>query len=201
MVPSRVVGPPAPQIWLAGDVPDVAELLPRGGCGIVTNTVIFDQLAPRYGGVRGLLEAYLAITNGPLIVEVDGDTVEEILRWGEAACALSPLVGVKLPTRPVCLEAMRRLADQGVTVFATTVCSVTQAAAIAACGARYLAPFVHPLLEHGEDPYRLIRDIVAAFRPHADMPKVIAGLIREPHDQRGDARRADALRHPGHLGP
>lgn len=173
---------PAPQIWLAGDVPDLAELLPRGGCGIVTNTVIFHQLAPRYGGVRPLLEAYLAITNGPVIVEVDGDTVDEIVRWSEGVCALSSLVGIKLPTKPVCLEAMRRLAAQGVSVFATTVCSVRQAAAVAACGARYLAPFVHPLLERGEDPYRLIRDIVATFRPHPGMPKVIAGLIREPQE-------------------
>jgi hypothetical protein len=171
--------PRGPEIWLAGEPAELAELLPRGACGIVTNTVIFAQLAPRHGGVRGLLEAYLALGPYPVIVEVDGDTAGELLRWSEAACSLSPRVGIKLPTRPVALEAMRRLAAAGVTVFATTVASVAQAAAVAACGVSHLCPFVRPLLDRGEDAYRVIGEIVAALRPHAVRPRVIAGLIRD----------------------
>ena len=42
-----------PAIWLAGDPADLEKWLPMGAAGIVTNTVVLNQMVQKYGQIVG----------------------------------------------------------------------------------------------------------------------------------------------------
>ncbi|MCY4110484.1 MAG: hypothetical protein OXF96_00920, partial [Chloroflexi bacterium] len=44
-----------PAIWLAGDPEDLKVWLPRGGYGIVTNTVVLNEMVQKYGPLTELV--------------------------------------------------------------------------------------------------------------------------------------------------
>ena len=71
-----------PTIWLAGTPDELEPLMPLGIAGIVTNTVVLNQYAKEYGSVIDLIKAYLDITDKPVVMEIDGHTVEELLAVG-----------------------------------------------------------------------------------------------------------------------
>ena len=72
-----------PTIWLAGTPDDLAPWMPLGIAGIVTNTVVLNQYAKSYGSVIALIKEYLDITDKPVVVEIDGHSVEETARGWE----------------------------------------------------------------------------------------------------------------------
>ena len=66
---ARVTGR-GPAIWLAGDPEDLAEWLDRGAAGIVTNTVVLNDMVKKYGQMTGVIQRYLDITDKPIVVEM-----------------------------------------------------------------------------------------------------------------------------------
>ena len=57
--------------------------MPLGIAGIVTNTVVLNQYAKPYGSVIDLMKAYLDITDKPVVMEIDGHTVDDLLAVGK----------------------------------------------------------------------------------------------------------------------
>ena len=86
-----------PTIWLAGPPADLEEFMPLGIEGIVTNTVVLNQYAKPYGSVIALIEAYLEMTDKPVVMEIDGHTVEELLAVGKVFTEMSPQIILKIP--------------------------------------------------------------------------------------------------------
>jgi len=176
---TEVLRHPGPQIWIQGDPPEIEEVLPFGITGIITNNLILRDMTRKYGQLRDLLKRYLDMTDKPVIVEVDGDTVDDYLYAAEAAYSLSPQVIIKVVTKPVALRAMPALRRAGVRMMATTVFSLNQAVVMALAGAQWIAPFVGPTQQWGEDAaMRLVREIVEAFRGRPNAPTIIAGIVR-----------------------
>jgi transaldolase len=179
--PMAVTRHPGPQIWIQGDPPEVEDVLPFGIAGIVTNTIILRDMTRKYGQLRDLLARYIAMTDKPVVVEVDGDTVDDFLYAAEAAYSMSPQVVIKVVTKPVGLRAMAVLHRQGVRTMATTVFSLNQAVVVAAAGATWIAPFVGPTQQYGTDAaLRLVREIVGAFQGRPNAPAIIGGIVRTP---------------------
>ena len=87
-----------PTIWLAGTPEDLAPWMPLGIAGIVTNTVVLNQYAKPYGSVIALIKEYLAITDKPVVVEIDGHTVDETARGWEG---FHRTVGSNYPENPL----------------------------------------------------------------------------------------------------
>ena len=85
-------------IWLWGDPAEIRDYLELGVVGLVTNTIVLDQLTDSYGPMIRVIERYLNLPHdGPLVVEVDGDTTDEIERVARIFTAMSPQVVLKIP--------------------------------------------------------------------------------------------------------
>ena len=167
-----------PLIWLAGPPEELEEWMPLGIAGIVTNTVVLNQYAKSHGTVIDLMKKYLDICDKPVVMEIDGHTVEELLEVGKVFTSLSDRIILKVPCSVNGLKAFGILKDEGVETFCTTVFSLTQAAAVAQAGVDHILPFCDPVKELGGDPTKLIRDCVQMFNGWAERPFIMAALVR-----------------------
>jgi len=167
-----------PTIWLAGDPDDLADWMGFGAAGIVTNTVVLNQYAPKHGGVVSLTKKYLDMSDKPVVVEIDGHSLDELLEVGKVFTDLSDRVILKIPCTVNGLRAFAALKEQGVETFCTTVFSLSQAVAVAQAGVDHILPFCEPVKEAGGDPTKLIRDCVAMFSGWEQRPFIMAALVR-----------------------
>lgn len=167
-----------PTIWLAGRPEELQEWMPLGIAGIVTNTVVLNQYAKPYGSVLDLIKKYLDITDKPVVVEIDGHSVEELLKVGKVFTNLSDQIILKIPCSVNGLKAFSILKDEGVETFCTTVFSLTQAAAVAQAGVDHILPFCDPVRAVGGDPTQLIRECVQMFNGWTQRPYIMAALVR-----------------------
>ena len=167
-----------PTIWLAGEPDDLKEWMPLGAAGIVTNTVVLNQYAKGHGGVVELIKKYLDITDKPVVVEIDGHTLEELLDVGKVFTNLSDQVILKIPCGVNGLKAFTALKDEGIETFCTTVFSLSQAAAVAQAGVDHILPFCEPVKEAGGDPTKLIRECAQMFAGWEQRPFIMAALVR-----------------------
>ncbi len=167
-----------PTIWLAGTPEDLAPWMPLGIAGIVTNTVVLNQYAKPYGSVIALIKEYLAITDKPVVVEIDGHTVDELLAVGKVFTELSDQIILKIPCSVNGLKAFSILKKDGIETFCTTVFSLTQAAAVAQAGVDHVLPFCDPVKAVGGNPTQLIRECAQMFTGWAQRPFIMAALVR-----------------------
>ncbi len=167
-----------PAIWLAGDPEDLKDRLHYGAAGIVTNTVVLNDMVQKYGQLTEVAKRYLDITDLPLVIEVDGESAEELLEVSAVFTAMSNQVMIKLPCTTHALPAFTELKKQGVKTMCTTTFSLTQASAAALAGATHVLPFCEPVKELGGDPTELVRDCVKVFSGWTERPRVTAALVR-----------------------
>ena len=167
-----------PAIWLAGDPVDLEPWMDRGAAGIVTNTVVLNDMVKKYGQIKGVVQRYLDITDKPVVVEVDGHSTEELLDVSHSFTSMSDQVIIKIPCTAYGLGAFRALAREGVETFCTTVFSLPQAAAVAQAGATHILPFCEPVKQMGGDPTKLVRECVSMFAGWENRPYITAALVR-----------------------
>lgn len=167
-----------PAIWLAGDPEDLKKWLPLGAAGVVTNTVVLNQMVQKYGQLLEVTRRYLDITDKPVVIEIDGHSSEELLRVGEVFTRMSSQIILKVPCTVHGLDVFQKLRSQGVQTFCTSVFSLTQAAVVAQSGATHILPFCEPVKDMGGDPTKLIRQCVKMFREWEHRPFVTAALVR-----------------------
>ena len=167
-----------PAIWLAGDPEDLKTWLPRGGCGIVTNTVVLDDLTQKYGQLTEVIKRYLDITDKPVVVEIDGHTTAELLDVANVFTAMSDQIVIKIPCAEQGLEAFSVLAADGVATFCTTTFNLTQAAVAAQAGATHILPFCEPYKDVGVDPVWHVHECVEMLAGWEQRPYVTAALVR-----------------------
>ena len=167
-----------PAIWLAGDPADLAPWMERGAAGIVTNTVVLNEMVKKYGQIADVVQRYLDITDKPVVVEVDGHSTAELLDVSRRFTGMSDQIIIKIPCTVHALAAFRCLAEEGVETFCTTVFSLPQAAAVAQAGATHVLPFCEPVKQMGGDPTKLVRECVAMFAGWENRPYVTAALVR-----------------------
>jgi len=165
-------------IWLAGDPEDLKEWMPLGIAGIVTNTVVLNQMTQKYGAMIGVVQRYLDITDKPVVVEIDGHTLEELLDVGRVFTKMSDQVILKIPCGVLGLKAFAALKQEGVETFCTTVFSLPQAAAVAQAGVDHILPFCEPVKEFGGDPTLHIRECARMFSGWEHRPFIMAALVR-----------------------
>ena len=167
-----------PAIWPAGDPEDLPEWLDRGAAGIVTNTVVLNDMVKKYGQLTGVIQRYLDITDKPLVVEIDGHSTEELLDVGEVFTKMSDQIILKIPASTDALGAFAALKAAGVPTFCTTVFTLPQAAAVAQAGVTHVLPFCEPFNDVGGDPTKLIRDCREMFDGWVERPFITAALVR-----------------------
>ena len=167
-----------PTIWLAGAPDELEEWMPLGVAGIVTNTVVLNEYAKAYGSVINLIKRYLDITEKPVVVEIDGHSVEELLSVGKVFTDLSPQIILKIPCSANGLKTFGILKNDGIETFCTTVFSLTQAAVVAQAGVDHILPFCDPVKAVGGNPTQLVRECAQMFGGWEQRPYIMAALVR-----------------------
>ena len=167
-----------PDIWLAGDPEDLINWIDFGAAGIVTNTVVLNQMVKKYGQIKEVTQRYLDITNKPVVIEIDGSSAQELIETAHFFHDMSDQIIIKVPCTTDSLHVFKDLETHGIESYCTTVFSLPQAAAVAQAGATHILPFCEPVKEAGGDPTKLIRECVQMFSGWENRPYISAALVR-----------------------
>lgn len=145
--------------------------------GVTTNPSLFARVGGSYDEV---LTQICQITPGPVSAEVVAEDVEGMLREGRHFAELASNIVVKVPMSEAGLEAISRLASEGIRSNCTLIFSSNQGLLAAKAGASLLSPFVGRLDDINEDGMNVVRELVAIVETYNLEAEVLAASIRHP---------------------
>jgi transaldolase len=145
--------------------------------GVTTNPTLFSNVGGSYDEV---LAQICQITPGPVSAEVVAEDLDGMLSQGRHFSKLASNIVVKVPMSEVGLEAIARLADEGIKTNCTLIFSSNQGLLAAKAGASLLSPFVGRLDDINQDGMDVVRDLVAIVETHGLESEVLAASIRHP---------------------
>ncbi len=145
--------------------------------GVTTNPSLYAKVGGSYDDV---LRQICKLTSGPVSAEVIADDVEGMLREGRHFAALAPNIVVKIPMCENGLEAISRLADEGIRTNCTLIFTANQGLLAAKAGASLLSPFVGRLDDINEEGMTVIRELADIINLHELESEVLAASIRHP---------------------
>ena len=169
-----------PAVWLAGDPEDLKPWMERGAAGIVTNTVVLNEMVQKYGQMTDVIQRYLDITDKKVAVEIDGHSTQELLDVGEVFTKMSDRVILKIPCTVNALGAFAELKKAGVETFCTTVFTLNVSGGCRRAGGSHPRVAVLRALSgcFAGDPTALVRDLRDIFADWAQRPYITAALVR-----------------------
>jgi transaldolase len=145
--------------------------------GVTTNPSLFARVGGSYDEI---LKRICEITPGPVSAEVVADDVDGMLREGRHFAKLASNIVVKVPMSEEGLEAIARLADEGIKTNCTLLFSANQGLLAAKAGAALLSPFVGRLDDIDHDGMDVVRELVAIVDGYELGTEVLAASIRHP---------------------
>src|SRR6476619_2815529 len=145
--------------------------------GVTTNPSLFAKVGGSYDDI---LKEICAVTPGPVSAEVVADDVEGMLREGRHFATLAPNIFVKVPMSEEGLEAIARLAAEGIKTNCTLIFSANQGLLAAKAGASLLSPFVGRLDDINEEGMTVIRELSEIVNYYELDSEVLAASIRHP---------------------
>jgi len=145
--------------------------------GVTTNPTLYAKVGGSYDDV---LRQICKLTSGPVSAEVVADDVEGMLREGRHFAALAPNIVVKIPMCENGLEAISKLADEGIRTNCTLIFAANQGLLAAKAGALFLSPFVGRLDDVNEDGMTVIRELADIVNLHELEAEIITASVRHP---------------------
>lgn len=145
--------------------------------GVTTNPTLYAKVGGSYDDV---LRQICRLTTGPVSAEVIADDVEGMLSEGRHFAALAPNIVVKIPMCENGLEAISRLAEEGIKTNCTLIFSANQGLLAAKAGASLLSPFVGRLDDVSEEGMTVVRELADIVALHELDSEVLAASIRHP---------------------
>jgi len=145
--------------------------------GVTTNPTLFAKVGGSYDEV---LTQICQLTPGPVSAEVVAEDVEGMLTEGRHFAKLAPNIVVKIPMSEEGLEAISRLAEEGIKTNCTLIFTSNQGLLAAKAGASLLSPFVGRLDDINQDGMDVIRELVAMVDNYDLDSEVLAASIRHP---------------------
>ncbi len=145
--------------------------------GVTTNPSLYAKVGGSYDDV---LRQICKLTSGPVSAEVVADDVEGMLAEGRHFAALAPNIIVKIPMCENGLEAISRLAEEGIKTNCTLIFTANQGLLAAKAGASLLSPFVGRLDDINEEGMTVIRELADIINLHEYEAEVLAASIRHP---------------------
>jgi transaldolase len=164
------------------DTADIDEIRTAARWGVLDGVTTNPTLYAKVGGAsyESILEEICKITSGPVSAEVVAEDVEGMLKEGRHFAKIAPNIVVKIPMSEEGLEAMARLAEEGISTNCTLIFSANQGLLAAKAGASLLSPFVGRLDDINEDGMIVIRDLVNIVEIHGLESEVLAASMRHP---------------------
>jgi transaldolase len=120
------------------------------------------------------------MTPGPVSAEVVAPDVEGMLREGRHFATLAPNIFVKVPMSEDGLEAIARLAEEGIRTNCTLIFSANQGLLAAKAGASLLSPFVGRLDDINQDGMEVVRELVTMVETYDLDAEVLTASVRSP---------------------
>jgi transaldolase len=163
------------------DTADVEEIrtAARWGIldGVTTNPTLYSKVGGSYDEI---LQEICRITPGPVSAEVVADEIDGMLEEGRHFAGLAPNIVVKVAMSENGLEAISRLAEEGIKTNCTLVFSSNQGLLAAKAGASLISPFVGRLDDINQEGMIVVRELVEMFALHDIESEVLAASIRHP---------------------
>jgi transaldolase len=145
--------------------------------GVTTNPTLFAKVGGSYDDV---VTQICQLTSGPVSAEVVAEDVDGMLTEGRHFAKLAPNIVVKIPMSEEGLEAIYRLAEEGIKTNCTLIFTANQGLLAAKAGASLLSPFVGRLDDINQDGMDVIRELVAMVDNYDLDSEVLAASIRHP---------------------
>jgi len=164
------------------DTADIEEIRVAARWGVLDGVTTNPTLYSKVGGASydSILEEICKLTSGPVSAEVVAQDVEGMLKEARHFAKIAPNIVVKIPMSEEGLEAMTRLAEEGINTNCTLIFSANQGLLAAKAGASLLSPFVGRLDDINEDGMIVVRDLVNIVEIHGLEAEVLAASIRHP---------------------
>ncbi|MEO5885872.1 MAG: fructose-6-phosphate aldolase [Candidatus Limnocylindrales bacterium] len=145
--------------------------------GVTTNPTLYAKIGGSYDDI---LREVCGITSGPVSAEVVADDVDTMLEEGRHFAKIAPNIVVKVAMSENGLEAISKLADEGIKTNCTLIFTANQGLLAAKAGASLLSPFVGRLDDINQDGMIVIRELVDIVTIHELDTEVLAASIRNP---------------------
>jgi len=159
-------------------VEDIKKAVELGMCdGVTTNPSLIMKAGKDQ---KTVIQEIAKVVDGPISVEGNGETTEELVKEGEEFSSWSPKVVVKVPMTKEGIKAVRILSAKNIHTNVTLVFSASQALLAAKAGATYVSPFVGRLDDVSEDGMQLVQDVMDIIDNHGFETEVIVASIRHP---------------------
>jgi transaldolase len=164
------------------DTANVEQIKKAAALGVVDGVTTNPTLIAKEGGKsqQEIINEIAKVIKGPISVEGNGDTCDEIVREGEAYSKWAENIVVKIAFTQEGIKAAKILENMGIKTNVTLVFSANQALIAAKAGASYVSPFIGRLDDISEDGMNLIRDIMQIYRNYGFKTKIIVASIRHP---------------------
>lgn len=163
------------------DTADINEIRQAARWGILDGVTTNPTLYAKVGGSYDeILREVCTITPGPVSAEVIADDVDGMLDEGRHFAKIAPNIVVKVAMSENGLEAISRLADEGIKTNCTLIFTANQGLLAAKAGASLLSPFVGRLDDINQDGMIVIRELAEIVAIHELDTEVLAASIRNP---------------------
>ena len=169
------------QLWL--DTADAEEIRAASRFGVVSGVTTNPSLWAKVASgtdYRDVVLEICSIIDGPVSAECLAQDVKGLVEEARTIASWHPNVVVKIPLDENGLEAIYRVAKEGIKVNTTLIFQPNQAMLAAQAGAAYVSPFVGRLDDIGQDGIAVVGDIVEIFDRYHFPTQVLAASLRHP---------------------
>jgi len=165
------------------DTADIKEIKDLAATGMVDGVTTNPSLYAKVGGsYEEILKEICGLTKGPVSAEVISDDADGMVKEGLAFAKIASNIVVKVALTTAGLEAIRRLAAEGIKTNCTLIFTANQGLMAAKAGASLISPFVGRLDDVSEDGMTVIRELAEIFRNYEELDhcEILAASIRHP---------------------
>ncbi|MEW6329481.1 MAG: fructose-6-phosphate aldolase [Candidatus Micrarchaeota archaeon] len=163
------------------DTANVEQIRKAAKAGIVDGVTTNPTLIAKEGrSQHAVIKEIAKIIKGPISVEGNGTTCDELVKEAEVYAKWAPNVIVKIPMTEEGIKAVRILENKEIRTNVTLVFSPTQALIAAKAGASFVSPFIGRLDDNSMDGMQLVRDIMQIYNNYGFKTQVIVASIRHP---------------------
>ena len=145
--------------------------------GVTTNPTL---VARENGKPEEIYRAICELVDGPVCVEANSSSFEEIVRESRELARIHKNIVIKIPITGEGLRAVKTLEAENIRTNVTLVFSPMQALLAAKAGASFVCPFVGRLDDVSHGGMELIEQILQIYINYEFATQVIVASIRNP---------------------
>ncbi len=167
------------QIWLDTiSLKVITDAVKKGILfGVTTNPTILSKVA----NVRETLTHLLEIQQGPVAVQVTGQTAEEMVEEGKAIFEFSNRMIVKVPVNAAGLAAIHQLRARAIPILATAIFHPSQLILAATHATSYVTPYFSHLSDTG-NAKEILKTMVTILQVNQSPSKILVASLRTLED-------------------